>query len=183
MTLTKRFISAEDLLRDSFALARQVLESGYEPTHIIGVWRGGALPGIAVQEFLAWKGLATDHIAVRTSAYYGIDQSHPEVRIHGLGYFVEQLGPDDRVLLVDDVFDTGRSAVALEAALHERCGDNEPAGIRIATVWYKPSRNRTDRKPDYFVRESDEWLVFPHELCGLGDDEIAIHKPAGLIDR
>lgn len=183
MTVTKRYISAEDLLADSFALARQVLESGFQPTHIIGVWRGGSLPGIAVQEYLAWKGLETDHIAVRTSAYHGIDQINPEVRIHGLGYFVEMLGPDDRVLIVDDVFDTGRSAVALEAALHERCGENEPAGIRIATVWYKPSRNRTSRKPDYFVRESEDWLVFPHELCGLTDEEIATHKPAGLIDR
>lgn len=183
MSVTKRFINAQNLLEDSFTLAARVLDSGFRPTHIIGVWRGGSLPGIAVQEYLAWKGVETDHIAVRTSAYEGIDRSKPEVRIHGLGYFVEHLTASDRVLIVDDVFDTGRSATALEAALHERCGTHEPAGIRIATVWYKPGRNRSGREPDYFVRESDEWLVFPHELCGLSDDEIAEHKPAGLIRR
>ena len=31
-------------------------------------------------------------------------------------------------------------------------------------------------KPDYFIHESDEWLVFPHELSGLTPDEIAEGK-------
>lgn len=180
MTITKRFISAQELLEDSFVLAAKVLESGYRPTHIVGVWRGGALPGVAVQEYLAWKGCETDHVAVRTSAYRGIDEAAPEVRIHGLGYFVERLDSSDRVLIVDDVFDTGRSAVALENALHERCVGHEPADIRIATVWFKPARNTTDRTPDYFAHETSDWLVFPHELVGLSSEEVARHKPSGL---
>ena len=50
--MDKLFIQAEELLSDSFKLAWQVYESGYRPNYIIGVWRGGAPIGIAVQEFL-----------------------------------------------------------------------------------------------------------------------------------
>jgi hypothetical protein len=46
----KEFISAESLLRDSFALAVQIVASGFRPTFLVGVWRGGAPIGIAVQE-------------------------------------------------------------------------------------------------------------------------------------
>ena len=52
-----------------------------------------------------------------------------------------------------------------------------PAEIRIATVYYKPTRNRSRLKPDFFVHETDRWLVFPHELQGLSEAEIAAHKP------
>ena len=50
--MEKHFIQSEELLKDSFELAWQVYESGYRPNYIVGVWRGGAPIGIAVQEFL-----------------------------------------------------------------------------------------------------------------------------------
>jgi len=42
-----------------------------------------------------------------------------------------------------------------------------------------------DRKPDFFIHETDKWLVFPHELEGLSLDEIKKSKPAlsDLIDK
>ena len=50
----KIYISADDLLRDSFQLALQVIESGFRPNFIVAVWRGGTPVGIAVQELMAW---------------------------------------------------------------------------------------------------------------------------------
>ena len=47
-----------------------------------------------------------------------------------------------------------------------------PKNIRIACPYYKPQNNKTDIVPDYFVHESAEWLVFPHEISGLTPDEI-----------
>jgi hypothetical protein len=61
--------------------------------------------------------------------------------------------------------------------LASRCRRNLPEQIRIATAYYKPARNRSALKPDYFVRETNEWLVFPHELKGLTREEILEHKP------
>ena len=43
--------------------------------------------------------------------------------------------------------------------------------MRVNNV-YKPKNNKTDIVPDYFVHESEEWLVFPHEISGLTSDEI-----------
>lgn len=173
----KLYLTADRLLEDSFALANLVLDSGFRPTHIVGIWRGGAPVGIAVQELLAYHGLETDHIAIRTASYTGIDQQAKEVRVYGLGYLIDVLDPEHRLLVIDDVFDTGRSVQAFLTELRARCRHNTPETIRIATAYYKPSRNMTALKPDYFVHETEEWLVFPHEICGLSEDEIRAHKP------
>ena len=48
--------------------------------------------------------------------------------------------------------------------------------MRVATPWYKPAKNVTDITPDYYVHETDAWLVFPHELVGLTPEEILANK-------
>ena len=180
----KVYLTADRLLKDSYRLANQVIDAGFRPTHLVGIWRGGAPIGIAVQELLSYHGIECDHIAVRTSSYYGIDQQDKKVRVYALGYLVDTLGPDDRLLVIDDVFDSGRSIEAFLSELAGRCRYNMPETVGIATVYYKPARNQTKLKPDFYVHETEEWLVFPHEICGLTEDEIRKHKPgAGLILR
>lgn len=177
----KVYLTADRLLEDSFALANQVLDSGFVPTHIVGIWRGGAPVGIAVQELLAFRGVETDHIAIRTASYSGIDRQDKEVRVYALGYLIDVLDPEDRLLVIDDVFDTGRSVDAFLRELKLRCRHNMPQTVKIATAYYKPSRNQTTMVPDYFVHQTEEWLVFPHEICGLTEDEIRKHKPGAAI--
>ena len=174
--IPKVWLTADQLLVDSFRLARQVLGSGFAPTHIVGVWRGGAPVGSAVQELLEYRGVSCDHIAIRTASYSGIDRQDAEVRVYSLGYLVDTLGPDDRLLIVDDVFDSGRSIEAVLRELAARCRFNLPRDIRTATVYWKPARNRTALRPDFFVHQTDDWLVFPHEICGLSEEEIRRHK-------
>jgi uncharacterized protein len=177
--MEKLFISAESLLRDSMELARRVLASGMRPTFLVGMWRGGAPIGITVQEVLEYHSIHTDHIAIRTSAYAGIDLEHKTVRVHATDYLVSRLEADDELLIVDDVFDSGRSLEAVIDELRRRCRRNLPDKIRIATVYYKPKRRRSVLVPDYYVHETDHWLVFPHEIQGLTRDEILAHKPVG----
>ncbi len=181
MTIPKTYISANQLLEDSFRLADQVLKSGFRPTHIVGIWRGGAPIGIAVQELLEFRGVHADHIAIRTSSYSGIDKQEPEVRVYALGYLVNTVNPDDALLVVDDVFDSGRSIKAFIHELALKCRHNMPRTVKIATVYYKPKRNVTDLTPDYYLHEVDEWLVFPHELKGLTDEEIRQNKPGASV--
>jgi hypoxanthine phosphoribosyltransferase len=182
--MDKHFITAESLLRDSFVLARQIFDSGFRPDFIVGVWRGGAPVGIAVQEFLEFKGLSSDHIAIRTSSYTGINQQDKQVRVHGLQYVIDNADSEHRLLIVDDVFDSGRSIRAILEELSIKCRRNLPETIRIACPWYKPTKNITSLTPDYYVHETDQWLVFPHELNGLTTEEIQKGKPemADLID-
>jgi uncharacterized protein len=173
----KTFISADSLLRDSLQLGLEIVRSGFRPSFLVGVWRGGAPIGISVQEVLEYNGIECDHISIRTSSYTGIDQQSRTVRVHAIDYLVSQLTFENRLLLIDDVFDTGRSLEAVVDELARRCRRNLPEHIRIATVYYKPTRNRSRFKPDYYVRETDQWLVFPHELQGLTPEEILKHKP------
>ena len=175
--MDKTFISAQDLLKDSFKLAVNIYDSGFRPHFIMGVWRGGTPVGIAVQEYLEYKGINTDHIAIRTSSYYGIDQQSKDIRVHGLHYIIENVNADDSLLIVDDVFDSGRSIKAILAQLSEKTRRNMPETIKIACPWYKPTRNITDIVPDYYIHETDNWLVFPHELEGLTLEEIKEGKP------
>ena len=174
----KHYISSDELQKDAWRLAARILRSGFRPNAIIALWRGGAPVGIAVQEFLAhYGGIRADHIAIRTSSYHGIDQSSREIRIHGLGYLIKHLNRDDPLLIVDDVYDSGRTIEALLARLKLECRRNTPEDIRIAVPWYKPSRNETGRAPDYFIHETDRWLKFPYSLEGLTNEEVREHRP------
>ncbi len=69
--------------------------------------------------------------------------------------------------------------------LKKRARDNTPEDIRVAVPWYKPSRNETELVPDYYLRETAEWLVFPHELDALTVDELRAARPeiASIVDN
>jgi len=180
----KVYITAQELLEDSFRLAHKIFEDGFHPQFIVGIWRGGTPVGIAVQEYFEYRQLETDHISVRTSSYYGINKQSKKIRVHGLHYLIENANANDNLLIVDDVFDSGRSVDALIKAIKKQSRLNTPADIRVACPWYKPSKNAVKFEPDYYLHESEEWLVFPHELAGLKVSEIAAGKKdlANILD-
>lgn len=173
----KLYITPQQLLEDSIEIARQVLLSGFRPNFIVGVWRGGTPVGIAVQEMLDYYAVKTDHIAIRTSSYDNLSRIESPVRVHGLSYMTRAMNAEDSLLIVDDVFDTGLSLKAILDKLKERSRKNLPHDIRVATAYYKPTRNKTAIKPDYCAHETDAWLVFPHEMSGLTADELRQNKP------
>lgn len=183
--MDKTYISANELLLDSYKLGVKVFDSGFHPDFIVGVWRGGTPVGIAVQEILSYLGAKSDHIAIRTSSYTGIGEQDKVVQVHGLDYIVRHMNNEDKLLLVDDVFDSGRSIAAVIERIKEKSRRNTPDDIRIATPWYKPTNNKTDYVPDYYLYSTDEWLVFPHELEGLTKEEIFENKPGvkEILDR
>ncbi|MBO5905127.1 MAG: hypoxanthine phosphoribosyltransferase, partial [Kiritimatiellae bacterium] len=76
--------------------------------------------------------------------------------------------PGDKVLVVDDVFDTGKSAKAMKERLEKK-----GAIMKLAVVYWKSENNTTDLQPDYYTADmGGEWIVFPHEIDGLIGDEI-----------
>jgi uncharacterized protein len=174
--MNKTVLTARELLEDSFRLGVKILESGFEPTLIVAIWRGGTPVGMAVQEILSYCGVEADHIAIRTSSYIGVDQ-RGAVAVHGLNYIIKKIRHEDRLLIVDDVFDTGNTIAAVIEEIARRARGNTPADIRVAVPWYKPTRNETTIEPDYYVRETAAWLVFPHELDALTPDEMLAARP------
>jgi hypoxanthine phosphoribosyltransferase len=187
--MNERFIAADDLLRDSFQLAANIYEAGFKPDFLVGLWRGGSAVGIAVQEGLDYFGVDTDHISIRTS-YTGAPQysqmvsTADSIRVHGLQYLLENLCSDHSLLIVDDVYSTGSSVNAVISQLARRTRRNLPSEIRTASVWYRPTE-KTLRAPDFFVHETDDWLVLPYELSGFSISELRENRPemAGLLDR
>jgi len=159
-------------LEDSYRLGAQIIESGFQPDFIVGIWRGGAPVGIAIQEMLEYFDISTDHISVRTSYYTGISETANEVRVHGLGYLVDNLKPENALLIVDDVYDSGRSIEAVLREVALQTGKNMPKQVRVASPWYKSVNNKTSREPDYYVNTTEQWLVFPHEIMGLSEEEL-----------
>lgn len=173
----KIYITANELLLDAYQLGVNILNSGFKPDYIVGIWRGGTPVGIAVQEIMHYLGVETDHIAIRTSSYYGIARQDRTIRVHGLEYIIDHINQDDKLLLVDDVFDSGRSIQAVISTLRKKARRNTPEDIRMAMPWFKPNMNLTDAEPDYYLHTTDHWLVFPHELDGLDEEEIFANKP------
>jgi hypoxanthine phosphoribosyltransferase len=178
----KLFVHEEDMLLDAFRLGVEVFASGFRPTFIVGIWRGGTPVGIAVQECLQYLGVETDHISIRTS-YRGVTRYEEmiehadEMRVHGTRYLLENLNADDGLLIVDDVFNSGLNVNRVIERLAYRTKRNMPRDVRVAVPWYKPANNRTRRVPDYYLHETDRWLVLPWELNGLSEEEIFRHKP------
>jgi len=169
----KHYLSADEYLRDSWRLAAAVRVSGWRPDILIALWRGGAAVGVSLHEYFKASGWNVQHIPLKCASYTAIGANAGEV-VFTLGEEIfGMLRPGDRVLVVDDVFDTGKTA----RAVHERVAATG-AEMRLACVYWKPGKNTTDMKPDYFVKDvGDDWIVFPHEIEGLTKEEIAAKDP------
>ncbi|MFZ9039029.1 MAG: phosphoribosyltransferase [Gammaproteobacteria bacterium] len=180
--MQKRFVEEQDLLEDSYRLALEIYQSGFRPDYIVGLWRGGSAVGIYVQECLQYLGIETDHIAIRTS-YSGhddyfrqLEQGRP-IRVHGLQYLFDNLNADDSLLLVDDVYSTGRSVRAVIERLRVKTRLNMAKDVRSAALYYRASGCESIEPPDYYLQQTDDWLVLPYELLDISRSQMLAHKP------
>lgn len=176
--MNKYYIDANTLLAQSFQLAREIYNSDFMPTALIALWRGGTPIGIAIHEGLSYLGVPTKHFALRTSYYDNNNQRQENVQIDNFGVIADQLDANDSLLIVDDVFDSGNTIQALLEKLVESDSITTPKEIRIATPYFKPNNNNTNLKPDFYLHETDKWIVFPHELHGMTEQELLAHKPS-----
>jgi len=81
------------------------------------------------------------------------------------------------LLIVDDVFSTGKNIEAVINRLQMRLKRNMPHDVKVATLWQRPSYKAVDLEPDFVLHQTEDWLVFPYEMSGLLLDEIKKHKP------
>ena len=167
MDVEKRYLPAGTYLRDQWRLAARVRRGGWRPDVLLGLWRGGAPVAVAVHEFLRASGWDVGHIPLKCASYEGIGRQSDEV-VFTLGDEVFSLfRRGERVLVVDDVFDSGKTLAAVRRRL-----DAAGAEMRSACVYWKPAPGGTGR-PDYFTRKlKGDWIVFPHEIEGLSPSEV-----------
>ena len=172
--MVKVFISEEDFSYNSFLLGDKILESGFKPNYLVAVSRGGTPPGIRVHEFLERYGAECICHPIRTNGYPEPEKMSKKIIVSGLDYLVHNVNSDDKLLIIDDGFDTGLSMEAILNKRQKEMRKNFPNDIRVGTVYFKPEKNKTKLIPDYFVLEAgkDDWIYFPHELDGLEGDEL-----------
>ena len=158
--MEKHYLSADDYLRDQWRLAELV--------------RGGAPVAIAVHEFLKCTGWDVRHIPLKCASYTGIGQNEGKVVFTFGDEIFGLFRAGDKVLFIDDVFDTGKTAAAVMDRMHKVGAD-----AKIACVYWKPEKNKTHIKPDYIAKDiGNDWIVFPHEIEGLSPAEVRVKDPA-----
>ena len=183
----KTFLQEQDIIEASFKLGVDIFNAEYYPTFIVGLWRGGSTVGIYLQECLQSLGVITNHIAIRTS-YVGprryaedLAKSNLPIRVHSTEYLIKTLRAEDRLLIVDDVFGSGRNVAAVIDQLKRRLRRNFPEHLRVACLFQRTSQHQGSFQPDFVGAETNNWLILPYELQDLSYDELALHKPA-VID-
>jgi hypoxanthine phosphoribosyltransferase len=171
--MEKLYISGNDLIYKSFKLGRKIYDSGIKPDGLIAIWRGGTPIGVAVHEILLKLGIDTFHTAIKASSYSDLEKVLQEPIVESIQPLVDNvLTKDMTLLIVDDVFDTGSTLATIKKLLTPYVKE-----VILATVLYKPANNITDVEPDFYLEKTDKWIVFPHELEGLTDEEIAFKDP------
>lgn len=129
-------------------LARQVVESGFEPRVIIAIARGGMIPAGALTYKLGVK--LTD--AINVEFYTDVETTRPDPILLAPMLDSQSIS-NQRILVVDDVADSGRT-LALVIKLLRGFG----AEVRSAVLYTKP---QTIITPDFHWRATDRWIVFP----------------------
>jgi hypoxanthine phosphoribosyltransferase len=139
----------DDIYGMLLTLATRIRESGFRPDLIVGVSRGGWVPGRILSDLLE-----NTHTAnIKIEFYTGIEKT---TRRPVVTQPISEAISDKRILLVDDVADTGESLlVALEHVQKQGAGD-----VKVVTVYHKP---HSKYKPDFFAETTSRWIIFPWE--------------------
>ena len=180
--MRKEFLPYQTVRNNAIKLASRINREGFIPDVIYVSLRGGAYMGNVISEF--FKLVRRDrrpayYAAVVARSYKGVgEQDH--VRVDGWTYDPEYLRSDDKVLLVDDIYDSGRTVNHLVQLIMDK---GIPRGdVRVAVHDYKLRRYQRQQlpvQPDYWCRfhdiatpEDDFWIHYlSHELVGLSEQE------------
>lgn len=132
----------------SRALAQDVVDSGFATDIVVAIARGGLLLAGSIAYALGAKNCG----AINVEFYTGIGEVLPEPVVLPPMLDVPAL-TGLRVLLVDDVSDSGRTLALVTQLLRD-----EGAEVRTVTLYSKP---RTVLEPDYVWKNTDRWITFP----------------------
>ncbi len=146
--MTREILNYELFGQGVRELARSVADSGYTPDIVLGIARGGLLPAGALAYALDCKNLFT----VSVEFYTGVD-SRLDVPVM-LPPFLDARDLDAaKVLIVDDVADTGRTLELVQ----DFCAGHV-AEARTAVLYAKP---QSLLDPDFSWRRTERWINFP----------------------
>jgi hypoxanthine phosphoribosyltransferase len=184
--MEKEFLSYEKVRNNALKMAYKIHQDGFIPDVIYVSLRGGAYLANVISEY--FKIVRKDahpvlYAAVVARSYTDVRQ-HDRVMVDGWTYSPEHLRHGDKILLIDDIFDTGKTINYLVEILIEK--GIPRSDIKVAVHDYKYFTFHEEQlpiQPDYWCRkheihtpEEDRWIHYmSHELIGLSEKELEEH--------
>ena len=142
----KMWYGWKEMRRDVNVLCREIILNKFEPQVIVGLSRGGLVPGVMMSHWFN-KPFKPVQAALRDFAEWE-------------DYLPRKT--DERVLIVDDICDSGETFEKISEHIHK---NNSKCDVRFASlIW----NNECDWEPHYYAQEMAKdseniWLVFSWE--------------------
>ncbi|BDC95555.1 MULTISPECIES: phosphoribosyltransferase [Treponema] len=179
----KEFLSYDVVRNNAIKLAEKIYrEDGFVPDVIYTSLRGGAYMANVISEYFKIARKTEKPVlyaAVVARSYTDVHQSSA-IRIDGWTYSPEHLRAGDKILLVDDIYDTGRTLNYLVEVLMSYGVPRKDIKVVVHDFKNFLDRPTLPIKPDYWCRkfdiakpEEDRWIHYmSHELVGLSQEEL-----------
>ena len=181
--MKKEFLQFDTVRDNALLLAHKIYSEGFIPDVIYVSLRGGATLGNVISEYfkIVRKGeRPVYYAAVVARSYTGVAQAE-NVKVDGWTYSPDYLRTGDKVLLIDDIFDSGRTINHLAQIIMDKGIPRKD--LKIAVHDYKFFYDKEEQlpfQPDYWCRRhdlsinsEDLWIHYmSHELAGLEKAEL-----------
>ena len=181
--MKKEFLQYDIVRNNALKLAHRIYRDGFIPDIIYVSLRGGAYLGNVISEYfkiVQRRARPVYYAAMVARSYTGIHESD-NVKVEGWTYSPEALRTGDKVLLVDDIFDSGNTINHLAMMIMEKGISRKD--LKVAVHDYKYFYNKAEQlpvQPDYWcrkhelsVKDEEIWIHYmSHELVGLSDEEL-----------
>jgi hypoxanthine phosphoribosyltransferase len=181
--MKKEFLQYDTVRNNALKLAHRIYHEGFVPDVIYVSLRGGVYLGNVISEYfkiVRRRARPVYYAAMVARSYTGIRESD-EVKVEGWTYSPEALRVGDKVLLVDDIFDSGRTINRLAEIILEKGIPRHD--LKVAVHDYKYFYDKPEQlpvQPDYWcrkhelsVKDDDYWIHYmSHELVGLTKKEL-----------
>jgi len=117
---------------------------------VLVITRAGVFPASFLSERLGLRNITATSVVF----YTDMGETLPEPRF--LNFPDDEVLRDRRVLIIDEVWDTGQTMAAVRRRVRQAGAQPE-----VAVLHYKPTHSVVDDAPDYWAAETDRWVVYP----------------------
>ena len=189
--MKKLFLPYTVLRNNSIKIAHKIYKDGFIPDIIFVSLRGGAYIGNVISEYfkIVLKNKKTVlYAAVGSHSYTGIMTSSKNIKIDGWTYPPEYLRSGDKILFVDEIFDSGKTINYLCKKIIEAGINREDLKVVVHDYKYFPNdKSNLMIYPDYYCvkhiienKEDDLWIHYlSHELQELTPEELEEYYYSG----
>ena len=184
--MTKEFLAYDTVRNNALKMAHRIYNDGFTPDVIYVSLRGGVYLGNVISEYFKIVQTGTRPVyyaAVVARSYTGVRESSSQVKVEGWTYSPDHLRTGDKVLLVDDIFDSGRTINYLAEIILDKGIPSSDLKVAVHDYKFFPSSEHLPIQPDYWCRKHDRsnntedlWIHYSsHELIGLTKEELEEH--------